>query len=277
MLRDLTRADTAAALRLIRTRPLHNVFLEHVVRAGGLGGLPGFLGYAPRGSLEGILLVGPGGGTTLAVAGADASRALAGGVPSLPVQPRHIVGPEDTTVPFWDAYHEFGPKLLWERREPVYVVSRDTVVEIDPSVRVVPATGQDLEDVIQNSAQQYREDLRDDRLAADPEGFRRRHRVDVEQRRWWVLREKGRIVFQVHVGPENDRVVQIGGVFTVADRRNRGVAKSGVSAIVTRLLPHRPAVSLFCHEANAAACHVYESLGFQALFYYRSFLLADPS
>jgi predicted GNAT family acetyltransferase len=67
--------------------------------------------------------------------------------------------------------------------------------------------------------------------------------------------------------------VQIGGVFTVADRRSRGLATSGVAAMARRLLDTHPLVSLFCDEANKVACRVYERIGFRASFYYRSWLL----
>jgi RimJ/RimL family protein N-acetyltransferase len=271
------QADRGSALRLLRLRSLHNVFLEHVVSAGGLGRLPGFLGCFSHGSLEGVLLIGSNGGTALAGVRSEACAALGEGAARAPVQPRHIVGSEDFTIPFWQAYAPFAAPLVWERREPVYRVVGETLRAPSRRVKVVPAREEDLDEVVANSAEQYREDLRDDRFAAEPELFRNRHRNDVRERRWWILRENGRIVFQVHVGPDNDRVVQIGGVFTVADRRNRGLATSGVAAVTSRLLERRPAVSLFCDEANGAARRVYERLGFEECFHYRSWLLDTPA
>jgi RimJ/RimL family protein N-acetyltransferase len=273
MIRTLTQAEGGAALRLLRLRSLHNVFLEHVVRSGGLGRLPGFMGYFSRASLEGILLIGSNGGTALAGVGSEACAALGRGAVQAPVPPRLIVGSEDFTVPFWRAYAPFAAPLVWERREPVYSVVRETLRDPGRRVKLLPAREQHLEEIVANSAEQYREDLHDDRFAADPQLFRERHRQDVRERRWWILREDGRIVFQVHIGPENDRVVQIGGVFTVADRRNCGIATSGVAAVASQLLERRPAVSLFCDEANRAARRVYERLGFEERFHYRSWLL----
>jgi RimJ/RimL family protein N-acetyltransferase len=185
------------------------------------------------------------------------------------------VGPEEFTAPFWRGYSPFAPRVIWERREPVYLLTRETLQAIEGLPRLVPATESDLDEVVGNSAQQYREDLRDDRFAHDPDGFRQRHSRDVLLRRWWILREGGPIVFQVHVGPDNDQVVQIGGVFTLPDRRNRGIATRGVAAIARELLAHRPAVSLFCDEENRVARRVYERIGFQTCFNYRSWLLDE--
>ncbi len=139
--------------------------------------------------------------------------------------------------------------------------------------RLQPAAEADLDQSVENSALQHREDLKDDPFALDPEGFRARHLNDIREQRWWVLRERGRIVFEVHIGAENNRTVQLGGVMTPPDLRNRGYATRGMHGIVRQLLERRPAVSLFCDEDNRAACHVYEKLGFRNLFYYRSWLL----
>ncbi|MEE8557285.1 MAG: GNAT family N-acetyltransferase [Myxococcota bacterium] len=272
MIRPLGQGDTPDALALLRPRPIHNVFLEYVVRSGALGSLPGFTGYFAGKTLEGIVLVAPGGGVAVSSSGVEPPRALGEAIARQPIPARHIVGPEEFTVPFFHGYAPSGASPIWERREPVYVVTAETLCS-DGSVPLVPAEKDDLEPLVRNSAEQYREDLHDDRFASDPEGFRERHRRDVGQRRWWILRENGDVVFQVHVGPENDRVVQIGGVFTVPERRNSGVATAGVASIARELLTHRPAVSLFCDEANGAARRVYERVGFEARFHYRSWLL----
>jgi RimJ/RimL family protein N-acetyltransferase len=275
--RELTGADTAEACALLRARPLHNVFLDYVISSGLLGRVSGFWGFAPAGRLEAILMIGPLGGTVLEVRNAAAYEPFACVAAAAPVRPRHIVGDESITVPFFAAYARFAPRVIWERSEPYYVVSRAERPEPDPRpVRVERATEADLEETLANSALQHREDLGDDRCSADPRGFRRRHAKDLRDGRWWVARDAGRIVFQVHVGAENAHVVQLGGVMVPREARNRGWATRGMGAIVDRLLEWRPAVGLFCFEHNAAARRVYERVGFRGLFRYRSWLLDEP-
>ena len=276
MVRPLEQGDTVAALELLRARPLANVFLEHVVRSGALGRVPGVFGCERADRLVAILMVAPGGGTALEVADPDAHAELAELAARLSPRPRHIVGPEDVTEPFWRAYEPHAPRLRWVRREPVYRIDHGvlrTARGESRSGRLRAADEADLDTVVMNSARQHLEDLGDNRYAADPVGFRERHRIDVREGRWWVLREGGRICFQVHVGPHNDHAVQIGGVLTPPDLRGRGYATRGVTAIVARLLARHPSVVLFCGEENHVARRLYERLGFQVVLHNRSFLL----
>jgi GNAT superfamily N-acetyltransferase len=277
MVRELTSADTADACTLLRTRPLRNVLLDHVVSSGVLGRAPGFWGWVPRGRVEGIMMIGPLGGTMLDVRDPEGFVALAETASGAFVRPRHIVGDEEVTVPFFASYRQWAAPVRWERREPYYVVDVASRAECPGDrVRLERATERDLDETLCNSALQHLEDLGDDRRAADPAGFRRRHLKDLRDGRWWVLRDRGRIVFQVHVGAENAHLVQLGGVMVPSDVRNRGWATRGMSAIVDRLLTWRPAVGLFCNESNAAARCVYERVGFGFRFYYRSWLLDEP-
>ena len=280
MIRPLSEGDTARALALLRQRPLENIFLEYVIRTGALGRVPGFYGCEQGGRLVAVFMIGPQGGTSLAVTESSAYRELAELARDLTPRPRHIVGPEDTTDPFWEAYAPHADPLVWARREPVYSIDRAqfrAAFGDDVPTGIGPAPESDADAVVANSARQHIEDLGDDRFGADPEGFRRRHLADVRDGRWWVLRERRRICFQVHVGPENDHAIQIGGVITPADLRKRGYATRGVAATVARLLERRPSVVLFCGEDNHAARRVYERVGFRVALYYRSYLLSEPT
>jgi predicted GNAT family acetyltransferase len=140
-------------------------------------------------------------------------------------------------------------------------------------LRLSRAEERDIDQVVAYSAQQHREDLREDRQAFDPDGFERRHLQDLRAGHWWIAREKRRVVFQCHVGPQNDQVVQLGGVFTPSELRGRGYATQALAQLCSELLERRPKVCLFCDEANQAARRVYERLGFAIVGYYRSILL----
>jgi RimJ/RimL family protein N-acetyltransferase len=277
MVRELLAADTPEACALLRARPLHNVFLDYVVSSGLLGRVPGFWGFAPAGRLEAILMIGPLGGTVLEVRNEGAYAPFARTAAGSAIRPRHIVGDESVTAPFFAAYARYAPRVIWERREPYYLVTRAERPRPEARPALVErATEADLDETLANSALQHCEDLGDDRCSADPQGFRRRHAKDLRDGRWWVARDAGRIVFQVHVGAENSHLVQLGGVMVPRAARNRGWATRGMGAIVDRLLEWRPAVGLFCYEHNAAARRVYERVGFRSLFYYRSWLLDEP-
>jgi RimJ/RimL family protein N-acetyltransferase len=279
MVRPLTAADTVDAQELLRRRPLHNLFLDYVVAAGVLGRVPGFFGWPAEGRLAGIVMIGPLGGTALEVADPRAFAPLALAAARSPLRPRHIVGSEDVTEPFWRAYEPHAGGLRWSRREPVLVAGKADVLAPrpgEPGAVLEPARAADVDELTANSAEQHREDLHDDRAGDDAVGFRERHAKDVRESRWWVARTRGRIVFQVHVGAANPQAVQLGGVFVPHDVRARGFATAGVRAMCARLFQRHARVTLYCDESNEGARRVYERVGFQLAYCNRSYLLDEP-
>ncbi len=278
MVRPLTAADGFDARALLRARPLHNVFLDYVVAAGVLGRVPGFYGYAPGGRLEAVLMIGPQGGTALEVRDARAFAPLAAAAARTAIRPRHIVGSEDVTEPFWSEYQRHAPGLRWTRREPVFAARAAELCGPSAAAQrmlLEPARASDLLELTANSAEQHREDLHDDREAADAAGFRERHASDVRDGRWWIARARGRIVFQVHVGAASANTVQLGGVFVPRAARGCGHATEGVRGICARLFDRYEIVTLYCDEANEAARHVYQRVGFREAFCNRSYLLEE--
>jgi RimJ/RimL family protein N-acetyltransferase len=271
--RALLPSDTGAVLSLLREHPVRNVLLEYLVRSGALGRVPGFYGCGGPEGIDAVLLIGALGGAFLEARSAEPLRELGRLAARLDVRPRHITAPEELLPTFWEAYRPFAPPLRWSRREPLYLLTRGRL-HAPEVIAVRRAEERDLDELAENSAQQHREDLKEDRAAYDPEGFRRRHLQDLRAGHWWVARERGRIVFQVHVGPENDEVVQLGGVFTPADLRRQGYASRALGALARQLLLRKPAVCLFCDEDNRAARPVYERLGFEVVGHYRSLLLS---
>ncbi len=273
MLRELIAADTAQTLRLLGERSLENLFLEYVVRSGAIGRVPGLFGSFDGTRLRAVLMVGPLGGTSLAGRTGAGWTPLARFAASLPMAPRHVVGPEDVTIPFLEVYAPLAPPVLWSRREPVYLLERAPVAD----ARIEIATPGDLDEIVANSREQHLEDLGDDRRRLDPDGFRRQHEADLRTARCRVLRHRGAIVFQAHVGARTERAVQVGGVFTPRAQRGRGWATCGLAALSRNLLERNAAVSLFCDESNAPARRLYARLGFRTVSHYRSFMLEWPS
>src|SRR5262245_49046774 len=173
--------------------------------------------------MEAVLLIGVLGSAFMEASSAAALRGLGRLAGELATPPRHLSGPEALLGGFWETFAERAPAVQWSRRELLYVLERGRLHAPDP-LSIRRAEESELDEVVANSAQQHIEDLKEDRAAYDPEGFRRRHWLDLRAGHWWVVRRSRRIVFQVHVGPENDGVLQLGGVFTAPEQRGRGHA-----------------------------------------------------
>jgi predicted GNAT family acetyltransferase len=271
--RPLYASDTQSVLSLLRRHPVRNVLLEYLVRCGALGRVPGFYGCEGERGLDAVLLIGVLGSAFMDARSETALRELGRLAGSLAVRPRHITAPEPLLDAFWEGFAPFAGGLQWSRREPLYVLSRTQLQQQEP-LAVRRADESELDEIVANSAQQHVEDLKEDRQACDPTGFRHRHQLDLRAGHWWVVRRARRVVFQVHVGPENDAVLQLGGVFTRPELRQRGFATRALASLCARLLERKASVCLFCDEQNGPARRVYERIGFEVAEHFRSVLLA---
>lgn len=99
----------------------------------------------------------------------------------------------------------------------------------------------------------------------------------IEDRRLWVLEDKGRAVAMTSFNAVLPDTVQVGGVFTPEENRGRGYARSVVAGSLTeaRAAGVTDAI-LFTEVDNIAAQKAYESLGFVRVGDYAMVVL-DPS
>jgi len=138
-----------------------------------------------------------------------------------------------------------------------------------PGLRV--AVSGDLSRVVPLAVAMHKEDLGEDPLRLDADAYVRHVGVRVASGRVWVVEEADRLVFKVDLGTWCRHGAQLEGVYTVLDRRGRGVATRALGALCARLLAEVPRVTLHVREDNAPAVAVYERLGFRPLRPFRIF------
>ena len=280
MLRPLVSRDHDHAYRFLTAHGMRDVFLAGKVHEGALtlpdGSAQGrLLGAFDGERLEGVLFLGHGG---LVVFSADAPhvrRQFAEETWRERSRVRLIVGEWDSVTDFWGHLEVAGFTARRDWREVFCEVNAKTVAkEREPALRLAePADLTELTDV---SARAYREETGEDPIAAMGEGYVRHVAKNVEEKRTYLLRDGGRIVFKAELSARAPIGAQIVGVFTEPDRRGEGLARRGTGEMVHRLLETYPAVCLFVREDNTPARRAYERAGFAASMFYRRLFVEPP-
>jgi hypothetical protein len=130
----------------------------------------------------------------------------------------------------------------------------------------------DLDLLVPACAAAHREEIGIDPLARDPDGFRWRTRMQIEDGRSWLWLEDGVIRFKAEASAWTPSAVQLQQVWVDPQSRNRGDAQRGVRDLCRLLLERVPTVCLFVRPENAVAIHVYEAIGMQRTITYRSLI-----
>jgi ribosomal protein S18 acetylase RimI-like enzyme len=237
--------------------PIERVFLEDVARRG----LGRFAALEHGGRLTALCHVGanvvPSGRGCAAFAELTASGS-----------PRMVIGEEHAVGELWDAARGRMATPREDRPgQPVYVIDKPPEPG-DTDLR--DATAADFDLLVPACAAAHREEIGVDPLARDPEAFRWRTRVQIDEGRSWLWEENGTILFKAEASAWTPRAVQLQQVWVDPVVRNRGFAKRGLRDLCRRLLERVPAVCLFVRPENTPAIRVYDGIGMRRVFNYRS-------
>ncbi len=239
--------------------PVERVFLEDVARRG----LGRFTALERDGGLAALCHVGSNVVPSGSGCGAFAEVAAAGSA-------RMLIGEEHAVTQLWDSACERLPEPREDRPgQPVYVLG-ELPEPGDTGLR--PATREDFDLLVPACAAAHLEEIGMDPLARDPESFRWRTRMQIEDGRSWIWAQDGVILFKAEASAWTPSAVQLQQVWVDPSVRGRKYAQRGMRDLCRLLLEWVPVVCLFVRAENAPAIRVYEAIGMRRTISYRSLI-----
>jgi predicted GNAT family acetyltransferase len=264
--RPLGREDEAVALEALDRNPVRDVFIaSRILHDGALSSLgPSPLwGAFDEGRLRGLLHVGP--NLVPATDDETACEALATSAGGL-YPTRMLVGERVTVELLWSIVGSSYPAPREvRRRQFVYAVEPDQLVRAPhaggPGMARL-AERSDEDQVLKLSAAMYTEEMGENPMARDPDGYRRRVRMLISRGWTYVYDAGGRLQFKMDVGCASRHTAQIQGVYVPPDLRSRGVGTTAMTACCDLAFSRHPNLSLYVNDFNAPAVALYERIGF---------------
>ncbi len=239
--------------------PIERVFLEDIARRG----LGRFSALAADGRLTALCHVGANVVPTGTGCSAFAPTVVRG-------QPRMIIGEEGAVDALWSEAEPGMPRPRDDRPgQPVYVLD-GAPSPGDSGLR--KATLADLDLLVPACVAAHREEIGIDPMRRDPDGFRWRTRMQIEDGRSWLWLENGVILFKAEASAWTPAAVQLQQVWVDPQARNHGYAQRGMRDLCGLLLERVPSVCLFVRPENDVAIHVYEQVGMLRTISYRSLI-----
>jgi uncharacterized protein len=239
--------------------PVERVFLEDVARRG----LGRFSAVEKRGRLQALCHAGSNVVPSGSGCDAFADVAVAGNA-------RMVIGEEVAVSELWEAARRRLPTPREDRPgQPVYVLDEPP----EPGdTGLHRASQNDFELLVPACAAAHEEEIGIDPLGRDPESFRWRTRMQIEDGRSWIWRDNGTILFKAEASAWTPSAVQVQQVWVDPGERGKGYAQRGMRDLCRLLLDHVPAVCLFVRPENAVAIRVYEAIGMIRHGSYRSLI-----
>jgi GNAT superfamily N-acetyltransferase len=255
----LAEPSLEEVLEFCSAEPVERVFLEEAARRG----LGRMLATLEGGRVEALCHLGA--NVVPSGAGSDAFAEVA-----VRSAARMIIGEEAAVSELWAAARSRMPSPREDRLgQPVFVIDQRPAPG-DSGVRA--ATRKDFELLIPACAATHEGEIGIDPLQVDREGFRRRTRQQIEDRRSWVWIEDGTILFKAEASAWTPHAVQLQQVWVDPAARNQGYGQRGLRDLIRLLLDHAPRVCLFVRADNPAAIRLYERVGMERVGSYRSLL-----
>ena len=238
--------------------PVERVFLEDIARRG-----LGRFSAVGDGRLTALCHVGANVVPSGFGCGAFADAVVRG-------RPKMLIGEESAVGQLWDAVAAHLPRPRDDRAgQPVYVLDR---APPPGGTGLRRAEQADLEALLPACAAAHEEEIGIDPLERDPDGFRWRTRMQIEDGRSWIWREDGVIRFKAEASAWTPAAVQLQQVWVAPEARGRGYAQRALRDLCRLLLARVTTVCLFVRPENDVAVHVYEAIGMRRTISYRSLI-----
>ncbi len=264
--RVLTRADLPAAIRILSSRPVENVFVASRVRSAGLEqaslGCPVW-GYERDGALRALCHA----GSNLVPVNADEDAIEAwaefAGAQRMCAS---IIGPSAVALSLWRRLADRWGGAWAETRnvrphQPVMAITSPPSVAPDPRVRRVTL---DQWDAYTDAAvKMYTEEIGVSPMQGNSAGYRFYVRQLITSGRAFGIFEGRRVIFKADLGSVSASVCQVQGVWLEPELRGRGLAAPAMAAVVQMARTIAPTVSLYVNDYNLAARATYARVGFE--------------
>jgi ribosomal protein S18 acetylase RimI-like enzyme len=176
-----------------------------------------------------------------------------------------IIGPRPTVECFERRLRDEGvsPRLM--RRQIYMALERATLPPFErlPALRL--ARAEDFALIYESGALLRAEELEEDPRLVDPAAYARRVEEECRDGSTWIWTDGEGLCFRASVSALTADAAQIAGVFTPPGRRNRGVARRGMSELCARLFERAGTACLFVNDFNAPAIALYRRTGFKPI------------
>jgi len=241
---------------------VHNLVMSGLIRDNGIESeLNRGCFYGCRsdaGLLEGVALIGH--GMFIQARSNAAIREFARVAQD--VRKAHMIMADPKTIEeFWKSYSLGGhaPRRLC--REISFSLNQSPA-SLEPVSTLRVATIEDLPKVLPIHAAMAFEESGRDPLQADPDGFRRRCRRRIEQRRVWVAIESGELIFKADIIADTPDAIYLEGIYVCPEARRKGYGSRCVSQLSCRFLRQKKSISVLVNQQRHEAQKFFQTIGF---------------
>ncbi|MEM1024980.1 MAG: GNAT family N-acetyltransferase [Myxococcota bacterium] len=174
---------------------------------------------------------------------------------------RVVVGERSTVDHLLRAWVPRGFRPRLHRDQLAYVVGEDGFSP-HGNVELRPAEPEDLDALVEASAEMAREEAGDDPQARNPGLFRSRIKKRIERGRDFVLMTSQGLSFKSNVAALSSFGGQVEGIFVPPAHRQQGLGLKGTSWVTRWILDRAPRACLLVNEDNQGAKRLYLRLGY---------------
>jgi uncharacterized protein len=187
---------------------------------------------------------------------------------------RVLVGERKPVASLWTQLESIGMLARISRDQLGYSVDRAAFKDSAPSLTLVRAAKEHLDQIVELSGAMALEEARDDPHGRNPDLFRARIEERLVRGRDFIYIENGVVVFKSNISAVSPTGGQVEGIYTLPAHRGRGLGFAGTAAVTRWVLERSEHAFLLVNDDNETAKRIYEKLGYRQVLESRTIFVA---